>query len=520
MAITLPSEDAVFQFIIQLFQAQNANWDLSDKSFFGLLARAISQSVMLLMDAVADADNDSVPAYQQDSDGTLLSNCSSAALDAWAITYGLPSGTPGVYGRRGATGSSGGVGLPTCSVGGTLIPAASQLTDSTGQVTVETVDAVTTDGPPNTLTLSFVSVTTGEAANLPAGSVLTFTAPPVNVSSTVTLSTGLTGAQDRESDGQLLARLLFRLQNPPRGGTSADYRYWAETSVNLAQNNQSNNIVRAYSFPLRSGLGTVDEMPLVSGSGTSRDPGATVAAVVQDYIDSVRPITAVCNVKRPYMPASRAVMMKLVLQPYTKYAPDWNDGRATTAITAVDSASKRITVVGIPVPLLNAIAANQGPRIAVLVSASGASPAPYQARVLTTPLLNVLQLDSWPFDVDPSPGDVLYAGGPYLDTIAQNLITYVDGLGPSRQSGYADLFDVWEFEVTPARVIDVVMEARDTDGTRFIQDIPNTATSGVGLKTFGGAGYTFNKVSALDTTGNIELLYLKAGGLQIFGTPA
>lgn len=522
MAIVLPSEDDVFQFVIQLFQAQNPTWDLSDKSFFGLQARALAQTIMLLLDGVADADNDSVPAYQQDSDGTLLSNLSTAALDSWAITYGLPSGVPGVLGRRGATGSSGGSGIPVCTLAGTLIPAGSQLVDSTGQVTIQTTDAINTNGPPNTVAVTLVSVTTGVAANLPAGSVLTFVSPPVNVSPSLTLTTGLTNGQDRESDGELLLRILFRLQNPPRGGTAADYRYWSETSVDLAQNNRSNNIARAYPYPLRSGLGTVDVMPLLRASGTARNPGSAIQGAVQAYIDSVRPVTAVCNVRLPYMPAARAVQMRLVLLPYTKYAPDWNDGRSLTTITFVDAGNMQLGFAAIPPALEAAINSGRKPRVAVIVSTTGASPKPYQARAIGIPLANRIQLDSWPFGGTPPVAtvDVLYAGGPYLDTIAQNLLTFVDNLGPSRQSGFADPYDVWEWEITPARVADIVMEARDADGTRFIQDIPRMATDGLGLKTAAMGGFTFNKISALDVVGDIELLYLKAGGLQIFGTPA
>lgn len=517
MSITLPGETTVFQYYIQLFQAQNSTWDLSDKSFFGLLARAMAQGTMLLMDAVADADADSVPAYKQDSDGTLLSRCSSAALDAWAITYGLPSGTAGVYGRKGAQGSSGGIGLPTCSIGGTNIGAASTLTDSTGGVTVQTTAAITTDGPPNTLTVSLISSTTGAAANLPVGSVLTWTAPPAGVSSTMTLTSALTGGSDRETDGALLARILFRLQNPPRGGTAADYRYWAEASTDSTRNNATNNIVRAYVYPLRSGLGTVDVVPLLTGSGTARVPSAATNTAVQTYLNSVRPITVTATSLQASQPATRALRIQVSLLTHTKYAPDWSDGGTSTGIVAINAGAKTLTIAATPVALQAAADAGQNPRIEVIVSTAGASPAPVQARVLSA-AANVLTLSSWPFTVNPTAGtDYLYAGGPYVDGIAAGILSYVDNLGPSRISGFADEYDSWEYEVAPARIADIVMAYRDSDGTRMIRDIPNLGVTGI-LIAIGGGAFGPTKFTPLDIGASPELAYLRAGGIEIIGT--
>lgn len=517
MSITLPSETTVFQYYIQLFQAQNSTWDLSDKSFFGLLARAMAQGTMLLMDAVADADADSVPAYKQDSDGTLLSRCSSAALDAWAITYGLPSGTAGVYGRKGAQGSSGGIGLPTCSIGGTNIGAASTLTDSTGGVTVATTAAIVTDGPPNTLTVSLISTTKGAAANLPVGSVLTWTAPPAGVSSTMTLTSALTGGSDRETDGALLARILFRLQNPPRGGTAADYRYWAEGSTDSARNNATNNIFRAYVYPMRSGAGSVDVLPLISGSGTGRAPASVTA--VQAYMNTVRPVTATCNVIQASMPAGRALRVQIFPQAHTKYAYDYLDGSLSTAIKAGSTTTTVVILtVNLQAALSNAFAAGSKPRIQVIASTAGATAAPYVRRV-TNIQANVPAAGDTTITVEsamgvaPTAGDYFYAGGPIVDTIASGLTSYVDSLGPSRESGFADPFDVWDYQVTLARLADITMEARDTDGTRMVRDIPRLTTTGVLINS--GAGFVAASYTPRDILGTPELAYLRAGGIEV-----
>lgn len=530
MSITLPSEDELRDTWIALLQAASQQivaqggvpWDLSDKSFHGLYARASAQAQMLLLDGVADADADSVPAYKQDADGTLLSRCSPAALDAWAITFGLPSGAPGLLGRKGAIGSSGGAGTPTCTIGGTLIPAGSQLVDSTGQVTVQTTAAITTDGPPNTVAVSLASVTTGVAANLPAGNVLTWVAPPAGVSATLTLTTGLSGAVDREADGALLARLLFRIQNPPRGGTAADYRYWAEASTDEAQNDKSNNILRAWVYPLRSGVGSVDVVLSVSGSGTTRAPAAAVVAAAQTYLDSVRPVTATVNAMAPSMTAAIALRVRVVLLAHAKYAPDWLDGGAANIIDAYNLVgTPKVIQLRSPAPALKAaVDLGQKPRVQIICSAAGASVLPYQLRVVgytVGPPDEITLEGALPDGLSPVIGtDYLYAGGPYVDTIAAALLAYANGLGPSRASGFADEFDPWEYEFTPARVADIVMEARDTDGTRMIRDIPNLGTTGiviaVGAGAFGPAKFTPRDIGSAP-----ELAYLRAGGIEIVG---
>jgi len=522
MSITLPSEETVFQYYIQLFQAQNSTWDLSDKSFFGLLARAMAQGTMLLMDSVYDADSDSVPAYAQDSDGTQLSRCSSAALDAWAITYGLPSLVAGVYGRKGAQGSSGGAGVPTCSIAGTLISAGDQLTDSTGQVTVRVVADVTTDGPPNTLAVALESVTTGAAANLPIGSVLTFTAPPVGVSASLTLTSALSGGSDRESDGALLARILFRLQNPPRGGAASDYKFWAESSTDATQNNKSNNIFRAFVFPLRSGLGSVDVMPLYSGTGIAKKPASTVLAAVQAYLDSVRPVTATVNVIEAYMPAALALRIRVRVTPATKYAYDWDDSGTATLVNAYAAGPPAVITLAAPIPALKAVVDAGGqPRIQLIVTTAGppaAKVTPYQVRVVayTVGAPDTITLET-PLPtgfVAPSVNDQIYAGGPVVDVAAAAVLSMMDGLGPSRQSGYADVYDVWEYKVSLSRICDVVMEVRDTDGTRMVSVIPNLGTTGIQIAVGAGA-FAAVDYEPRDVLGDCEVPFLRRGGIEI-----
>lgn len=102
-------------------------------------------------------------------------------------------------------------------------------------------------------------------------------AAPPGVSSDAVLQA--TGGTDAESDASLLARLLDLIRRPPAGGNQYDYKKWA-LSVD--------GVTSAFVYPLRRGLGTVD---VAITSGDSLPIDETVRAV-QDYIDSVRPVTA------------------------------------------------------------------------------------------------------------------------------------------------------------------------------------------------------------------------------------
>ena len=220
MAITVYTEQRIFDITMAFFRAVPAfqDKDLSDTGHLGLIARTFAQDTTLIQKSIEDLDKDAVPAYQRDADGELRSRTSTLGLDDWAFVFGLPSDTPGIFGRRGARVSSGGAGIPAANAGGILIPALSLLTDGTGRVTLQTTADVTTDGPPNTLAVSLTSITKGVAANLPVGTVVTFASPPPGVTAQFALTAALSGGRDRESDIELLDRLLRRQPKSPDPG--------------------------------------------------------------------------------------------------------------------------------------------------------------------------------------------------------------------------------------------------------------------------------------------------------------
>lgn len=86
------------------------------------------------------------------------------------------------------------------------------------------------------------------------------------------------GGTDAETHAELLARLLFRMQNPPGGGQASDYVLWAL---------EVPGVTWAKSYPLRRGLGTVD-LVFLSQNGM---PGPQLVEKVQTHIDAKRPVT-------------------------------------------------------------------------------------------------------------------------------------------------------------------------------------------------------------------------------------
>lgn len=513
MAMTLYSEDALFSAALSYFRLAFPTVDLSDKSFFGLLARAFARFMVLAQAQILEVDKDSVPAYQQDADGNIRSRCSSAALDAWAFVFGLPSGVPGIYGRRGATIATGGAAVPGVTVGAVVVPAGTQATDPTGQVTVETVAAVTLNGPPNTIPVQFVSVTKGSAANLSAGTVLAWISPPAGLLPQVTLTVGLAKAQDVETDPELVQRLLLRIQQPPRGGTAADYRNWGIEAT--SSTGASLNIFEAFVYPLRSGLGSVDLVLLLAGSGLGRAPSVSVLAQAQAALELVRPVTATVTVFGPYMPASTALRLRVKATPSPAknrtYSWDWSDGGLSTTIASHTTNS--ITVAAVPPSLLAAFAAGARPRIQCIISTAGGSPLPFVSRV-TNIAVNTITLET-PFVTAPTDGvDYFYAGSSIVLPIATRLRDYIDSLGPSRQSGFADPNAAWEDRVLFERIADVVMETKDTDGTRMVAAMPDFLSTGLRLAVGTGA-FAANPYTPRDVGFGIELCYLRAGGLEI-----
>lgn len=144
-------------------------------------------------------------------------------------------------------------------------------------------DTVEISGGTATVSLTALLPDTADVSgNIDAGTVLTLQEPADGINNAVTVSgTGIGGGAATESDEELRSRLLFRIQNPPRGGSLADYVAWAREVA---------GVTRAWSFAHHTGIGKVG-ITFVLDNEDDIVPDAGKLAEVEACIETVRPAT-------------------------------------------------------------------------------------------------------------------------------------------------------------------------------------------------------------------------------------
>lgn len=130
---------------------------------------------------------------------------------------------------------------------------------------------------------------TGTIGNREAGQTYTLVSPVVGVDAEA-VGSEMAGGAEAESDESLRKRLLFRLQNPPRGGAKEDYIAWAE---------EVPGVTRAWCFPKEQGVGTVVVRFATDGMTEDGIPTSGMVQIVSDYIAEVAPVTATPYVVAP-----------------------------------------------------------------------------------------------------------------------------------------------------------------------------------------------------------------------------
>ena len=135
------------------------------------------------------------------------------------------------------------------------------------------------------------AVVAGAAGNAPVGVILNLVSPILGLGSQANVSTALAGGADVESIASVRARLLARIQSPPRGGTADDYVFWAETG--------HPDVTRAWARPLAGGLGTVTVYFMTDDAQDDGIPDAATVALVNTYVQARRPVAADVTVSAP-----------------------------------------------------------------------------------------------------------------------------------------------------------------------------------------------------------------------------
>ncbi|HGY6721731.1 TPA: baseplate J/gp47 family protein, partial [Escherichia coli] len=132
-------------------------------------------------------------------------------------------------------------------------------------------------GKAGTLNVSVEAESAGRAGNAPAGTKLTFITPQAGINQTATVTgTGITGGADVETVPELLSRLVFRVQNPPSGGTQYDFERWAR---------EVPGVTRAWCRPEWPQAGSVG-VTFVQDNNPDIFPGDGDVQRVADYIRS------------------------------------------------------------------------------------------------------------------------------------------------------------------------------------------------------------------------------------------
>jgi uncharacterized phage protein gp47/JayE len=184
----------------------------------------------------------------------------------------------GSTGRKGPTLAKGTITMTGTE--GLIVPISTVVSNTSG-VQYETTAQITiglAETPVNVLAL-----TAGTVGNMNAGDLLTVVSPPIGVNSAA-IVVELGGGTDEETDDELRARVLLRIQEPPMGGDATDYEQWT-----LAVS----GVTRAWCFPQEMGIGTctvrfmMDDLRADNGGFPLPDDVDAVAA----YLDTVRPVT-------------------------------------------------------------------------------------------------------------------------------------------------------------------------------------------------------------------------------------
>ena len=238
------------------------------RSFLGALARGIAGSVHELYGFQAWIADQAFPDTAED-----------AELLRWAAIWGVePVAASKAEGAILVEGTA-----------GTVIPAATVWRSGADQDYITLVEfTIPAAGNGNT---DVEAVVAGAAGNAPVGLILSLVSPINGLGSQSNVSTALAGGADIESIASVRTRLLARIQDPPRGGTSEDYEFWSRSA--------HPDVTRAWARPLAGGLGTVTVYFMTDDAQDDGIPDAATVSTVNAYIQGLRPVTADVTVSGP-----------------------------------------------------------------------------------------------------------------------------------------------------------------------------------------------------------------------------
>ena len=207
---------------------------------------------------------------------TNVLDCEDENLDKWGETFGVIRKIP-TY----ATGTVTFTGLAASP-----IPAGTVVQSASGMQFATTTSYVIGAG---SVVANIKALDVGIDYNYEAGTPLSLVSSLSGINTAVTVISTY-GGTSAETDDQYRARIKHRIQNPPMGGSQADYVSWA-----LSQP----GVTRAWCYPLEDGAGTATVRFVMDDTYSNGIPVAGDVSNMQTYLDSVRPITATITAEAP-----------------------------------------------------------------------------------------------------------------------------------------------------------------------------------------------------------------------------
>lgn len=171
--------------------------------------------------------------------------------------------------------------------------------------------------------IAITATEVGEAGNYSGSDALQAISPIAGVDAAIVRQGLIAGGVDPETDDELRARVIQRIQQPPMGGSKADFERWAleVDGVSKAWCYSPDDVPTVRAGIVRvviagEGSDPTPTAPVFVDDGTGQDDGTGNAFV---YIDQRRPVAADLQVWALY---NAAVVFTLSVRPYSSATAD------------------------------------------------------------------------------------------------------------------------------------------------------------------------------------------------------
>ncbi len=291
--------------------------------------------------------------------------------------------------------------------------------------------------------VDIVALDKGAQTRLSAGEVLTFVAPPAGIQESAVLVLDIDeDGVDGELDGPYVARYLEEFKSPRMGGAQSDYVAWPKEITGIAA---------AYAYPNRNGLGSVDVAALHTGRGSARLLTGGEITTVYNYIAERQPAPATLRVLEVDT-TDVDVEVTIVPNGEAQYVFDWDDSTPLEVLAWTGASRTLQFTTDRPASMI------AGGRLTIKPAAGGGTGE--QLKIESLSGTDAVVLEEAPA-LAPAATDIVYAGGPLVDTVRDAILAHIDSLGTSNPD--ASTYGTWEANLRPENLSAI---AQGTKGVR------------------------------------------------------